>query len=160
MLLEKSSVDQHTGLLNKHYIDNYRTDMEAKRIVLLFMDIDDFKSINDIYGHLTGDAIIKSVADCIKDELCNCSKGIRFGGDEFVVIFENVQKDQVYETAERIRKRVNALDFSKLYGDLKVCVSIGLVEGTSSVKELIAEADKAMYNSKSRGKNRTTVFAH
>ncbi|WP_019849969.1 diguanylate cyclase [Desulfitobacterium sp. PCE1] len=163
MLMERTSIDQHTGLFNKQYfIDNYcmeETELTDRKLVLLFMDIDDFKSINDFHGHLVGDSILKSVAECIKDELSSNAKGIRFGGDEFVVIFENAEINEVYGAAERIRNRVYALDFSKHYGNLKISLSIGLVEGAAPVKELIVKADKAMYNSKSSGKNKTTIFS-
>ena len=163
MLIEKSSMDQLTGLYNKQYIDDAfgAVDPESseRKLVLLFIDVDNFKSINDLYGHIVGDIVLKSVAVCIKDCIGSNARAVRFGGDEFVIIFENAAAADVFDTAENIRKKANDLDFSQCDENLQISLSIGLAEGMPPVNVLIAKADMAMYRSKNGEKNKTTVYS-
>jgi diguanylate cyclase (GGDEF) domain len=162
MLIKKSLIDQLTGLYNKQYLydsyykyDQFEADF---KIILMFIDVDGFKLINDLHGHLVGDKILKTVANCIRDNINSNAKAFRFGGDEFIVIFENTKTDDAYMIAERIRSRASALEFTQHDIDLKLSLSIGLVEGNPPIKDLIVKADMAMYDSKIGGKNRTTIF--
>ncbi|MBP1736493.1 MAG: diguanylate cyclase protein [Oscillospiraceae bacterium] len=164
MLIEKSVMDQLTGLYSKQYfMDNYYTIGQAEpngmMFTLLFIDLDDFKSINDLYGHYAGDEVLKAVARCIKEKIGSGAKAVRFGGDEYVVILENTDMDKAYQLAEAIRISVDHYDFSQ-YGDhLSASLSIGIVEGTAPVQDLVVSADIAMYRSKHNGKNRVTIFS-
>ncbi|BAE85449.1 sensor domain-containing diguanylate cyclase [Desulfitobacterium hafniense] len=157
LLMKRSSIDPQTGFFNKQYMLDYdkAESPELGNTALLFIDIDNFKSINDLYGHLAGDSILKSVAECIRCSIGSEAQVIRFGGDEFVVIFANPGKDEAYLAAEAIRTKVNALNLPEHYGDLTLSLSIGLAEGRVPVRELITQADEAMYSAKSQGKNRT-----
>jgi len=161
ILIERSSIDLLTGLYNKQYIlSDYFSDKSAikgGKLALLFIDIDDFKNINDVYGHLAGDIVLKTVADCIKAYIDLNAKAARFGGDEFLVIFDHGDGEAAYRTAETIRMKASELELAGC-GSQKLTLSIGVVEGTASMIEVIAMADRAMYESKSAGKNRTTVF--
>lgn len=161
MLIEKSTVDQLTGLYNKRYFSDAYSDGNSlgENAVVMFLDVDSFKSINDLYGHTIGDLVLKSVAVCIKDTNHTGAQAVRFGGDEFVVVFKNTTASEVYKTAEIIRKKVNELDFSQCDENLKISLSIGIAGGAYPIKDLTIKADMAMYSSKSGGKNRTTVFA-
>lgn len=163
LLMEKSYLDQLTGLYNKQYfLDHYHTDGQERsgvKSTLLFIDIDDFKSVNDRYGHVAGDKVLKALADCIKSNL-NCdARAVRFGGDEFVVILENVSQEEAYRVAEQIRTNACSLDFPQYGGEVALSLSIGLIEGFAPVKDLVVKADMAMYSSKSSGKNKTTIFS-
>lgn len=162
MLIEKSSVDSLTGLHNKQYfVDKYYgqpRQQGGRRLSLLFIDVDDFKAINDQYGHLTGDAVLKSLAQCFQGILRTDTDVIRFGGDEFIVVLENTTVEDAYNVAERIRTRANGLEISTHNQHLTVSLSIGLIEGAAPVNDLLMKADMAMYRSKSKGKNTTTVF--
>jgi diguanylate cyclase (GGDEF)-like protein len=161
ILIEKSSTDLLTGLYNKQYlIDNYYGDaMGGKIFSLLFIDIDNFKSVNDIYGHIAGDKVLQSLALCISGNIGDAAKAFRFGGDEFLVILEDVESSEAYRVSESIRKSANTLVFSQFDAGLKLSLSIGLVQGSAPAKDLILKADMAMYISKSEGKNRTTIFS-
>ncbi len=160
ILLQKSSIDQLTGLYNKQYcIDAYGKEFletSDTLLTILFIDVDDFKSINDIYGHIFGDLVLKSIAVCIKDIIGGNALVARFGGDEFLIILQKNEINEIFAMAEEIRRKVDEIDFSD--ENLKITLSIGIAEGHPPIKELIMKADTAMYNSKSSGKNRTTVF--
>ena len=120
--------------------------------------MDDFKQINEQYGHLIGDKVLRSLAVCIKSVIRTGSEAIRFGGDEFIVILENTTADEALPVAERIRASVAELSFADCPPEMRITVSIGLIEGAAPMNDLIAKADMAMYGSKSKGKNRTTLF--
>jgi len=162
MLIEKSSIDQLTGLHNKQYYTDYyinKKEWVGVRLAILFIDIDGFKSINDLYGHMVGDEVLKNLANCIKNNISSKMKAIRFGGDEFVIILEETSKTEAYLFAEKLRIMASNLDFSKYIEDIKISLSIGLAEGSISIHDLIVKADMAMYESKSKGKNKVTIFS-
>ncbi|MDD4311446.1 MAG: diguanylate cyclase [Eubacteriales bacterium] len=159
-LLEKSNIDQLTGLYNKQYLHEgaLANDENAGPNALIFIDVDDFKSINDHYGHLIGDEVLSKLAGCIKRNVRVTNVSVRFGGDEFVIILENTSAEDAFLVAERIRTYVNALEFSAGETVFHITLSIGLIEGTAPLNELLEKADRAMYTSKSEGKNKTTFF--
>ena len=159
-LLEKSSIDQLTGLYNKQYLrEKYaNVDRCPLRTALLFIDVDDFKTINDSYGHLAGDEVLRSLAMCIKGNVRGENDAVRFGGDEFVVILENTGAEEAYLVAERIRFCAGELEFSGGDALFHITLSIGLIEGAAPLNELLEKADRAMYASKNKGKNKTTLF--
>ena len=159
-LLEKSNIDQLTGLFTKQYLNEkyIQCDQCALRTALLFIDVDDFKIINDSYGHLVGDEVLRELALCIKTNVRGSNDAARFGGDEFVVILENTGAEEAYSVAERIRSCANELEFSGGESVFHITLSIGLIEGAAPLNELLEKADHAMYASKNKGKNKTTIF--
>lgn len=160
-LLEMSNTDQLTGLYNKQYLrEKYQMHrMDGSHTALLFIDVDDFKIINDTFGHLIGDEVLRELAACIKRNVRVANDAIRFGGDEFVVILENTEAEEAFLVAERIRSCANALEFSGGETVFHITLSIGLIEGTAPLAELLEKADRAMYASKNHGKNKTTLFS-
>ena len=159
-LLEKSTIDQLTGLYNKQFLrEKYlESNTSAVRTALLFIDVDDFKTINDTFGHLVGDEVLRELAACIKNNVRIANDAIRFGGDEFVIILENIAVDEAYRIAERVRSCAGELEFSGGESVFHITLSIGLIEGAAPLELLLEKADRAMYASKNKGKNRTTVF--
>lgn len=160
-LIEMSNVDQLTGLYNKQYLREKYSEQSAgaqTEKALLFIDVDDFKSINDTYGHLLGDEVLCALAACIKENIRVSNDAIRFGGDEFVIVLEQTVAEDAYLVAERIRACANALTFTAGEQSFHITLSIGLIEGSAPLNELIEKADRAMYSSKNRGKNKTTRF--
>lgn len=160
-LLEKSTIDSLTGLLNKQYFfEKYgdHTEQSPRRKSLLFLDVDNFKMINDQYGHLVGDVVLRDLAACIKGAVRSANEMIRFGGDEFVIVLDDTGSEDAYLVAERIRNCAGALSFSGGGTTFHITLSIGVVEGDEPVNELIEKADRAMYRSKNKGKNSTTRF--
>ena len=102
--------------------------------------------------------MLKQLAQCVRDILRANTDIIRFGGDEFIVILEDTRVEDAYVVAERIRHCARDVDLSCIAPELKVSLSIGLIEGTAPVNDLLMKADMAMYRSKSKGKNATTIF--
>lgn len=159
-LLEKSNIDQLTGLYNKQFLrEKYLlSNVSATRTALLFIDVDDFKVINDTYGHLVGDEVLRELAACIKNNVRIANDAIRFGGDEFVIVLENIGVDEAYHIAERVRSCAGELAFAGGESVFHITLSIGLIEGAAPLDALLEKADQAMYASKNKGKNKTTVF--
>ncbi len=128
--------------------------------VSLMIDIDKFKSINDTYGHFSGDAVIRHVATLIKNMIRAEDIVCRFGGEEFIVFLYDQDRASGVEVAERMREAIAADPVSPQHHRISVTVSIGgsLKDRLSDVDEAIQRADDALYRAKSGGRNRT-VFA-
>ncbi|HEU4641006.1 MAG TPA: diguanylate cyclase [Gemmatimonadaceae bacterium] len=132
----------------------------ALQLSLLMVDLDHFKAINDTYGHVVGDEVLRSVARTLQREARAVDVVARYGGEEFVVILPETPEEGAVSLAERIRARVgDALPISAgEYGWLNVTVSIGVATIPSprvnSPEELIALADEALYRAKAQGRNR------
>jgi diguanylate cyclase (GGDEF)-like protein/PAS domain S-box-containing protein len=125
----------------------------------LMADIDFFKSINDQYGHATGDEVIKSVADILKSNTRDVDLVGRYGGEEFCTVIVNLSPARTAAVAERIRK---AVENSSCAG-VKVTISMGvafLYNGAGNPEELINQADKALYAAKKSGRNRVVYWGH
>jgi len=128
---------------------------------LIFLDIDHFKSINDTYGHDAGDAVLRSVAQNIKETVRSSDGVYRFGGEEFVIMFSNVGQGGAENLAERLRQAV-AAQAHRIEGEaLRVTVSLGvaMLNPGESPSALMNRADQAMYKAKRSGRNRVEVAA-
>ena len=160
--------DELTGL------NNYRSLMEklseyfnlAKRQDMDFslgmIDIDHFKAVNDTYGHLTGNEVLKRLAGIMKESFRSTDVVGRYGGEEFVVGMIQVGPDEALEAFERLRKRVEDYPWNEVHEDLKITVSVGVtsrsLKSYRTVMEMIEDADSAMYVSKNTGRNRVTLY--
>lgn len=128
----------------------------------LMIDIDNFKSFNDKYGHLVGDVILKAVAEIIKSNCREIDLIGRFGGEEFMVILPMTTKDGALFAAERIRKSVESTSIRAFDEFINITVSIGVANfrnDANVAQELIDKADWALYRSKRTGKNKVSVYA-
>ncbi|MDI6686835.1 MAG: GGDEF domain-containing protein [Desulfobacterales bacterium] len=167
-LKKVSFIDSATGIHNKKYLQ-IRLGEEFARarrygfpLSSIFIDLDDFKSINDIYGHIIGDRLLKEIASVLEG-LCRSEDVlVRFGGEEFVILMSDTGGLEAVMLAERIRKKIE--DHLFFCGDIEISVSISLgvstlnygdFEYVSDPEELICMADKAMYVVKRNGKNNT-----
>ncbi|MEK6744445.1 MAG: sensor domain-containing diguanylate cyclase [Nitrospirota bacterium] len=134
----------------------------GEKMTLLMIDIDNFKKINDSYGHPAGDAILREVSKCILSSIREPDLGFRYGGEEFAVILPASDIPAGKVVAERMRSLIEHYPFKVDQHVLKVTVSIGVASwpaSAESIKELIAEADKALYEAKHGGKNQIVVRA-
>jgi diguanylate cyclase (GGDEF)-like protein len=122
------------------------------------LDIDDFKAVNDTYGHQQGDAVLRQVARVLRENSRDADSPARYGGEELSLILPHTDLEGAHAIAERTRVAVEGLRVARVDagGVLRVTASIGVTASTSGDKdELIAEADAALYEAKHRGKNCT-----
>ena len=125
---------------------------------LIMLDLDDFKSVNDSFGHQQGDAVLKAVARALRENCRDADAPVRYGGDELAVILPHTPLEGASVIAERVRSAIERLEIPRLDGEgsLRVTASIGVSAATGGDKdELITEADQALYSAKRGGKNRT-----
>lgn len=151
--------DELTGLLNKRFILNIESILDGK-ISLGFFDIDNFKHINDVYGHFAGDKIIQETSELIKN---HCRKGdypLRFGGDEFIIISKSKNVSELCEATETLRKYIESRPFIVSNKSILVTLSFGIAEGEVTENDSVLQnADFALYCSKEKGKNCSTIYA-
>lgn len=163
-----ASRDSLTGIYNRRFIseklpaDIINAALSYDNIAVIMADIDLFKLVNDTYGHLAGDYVLKTFAEILSRNLKRKSDWVaRYGGEEFIVIIPGAEKEFVIETAERMR---NDLENTQMeYEGLKfrVTASFGIchIQSSDEVKaeSIIACADKKLYEAKNNGRNRTEV---
>jgi len=159
--------DELTGLFNHRRFQEVM-DVEVERarrygqeMGLIMLDIDNFKRVNDTYGHMQGDEVLRAVARVLHQSAREIDEPARYGGEEMAVALPQTDLDGAYNFAERVRKLIEELELPLLDGEgvLKVTASFGaasLVSSPQSDKEgLVAAADAALYRAKRSGKNRT-----
>ncbi|NCB01759.1 MAG: sensor domain-containing diguanylate cyclase [Spirochaetia bacterium] len=163
--LQEGAIQDHlTGLFNRRYLDatviNIIKQKGSKDLYfgVVMCDVDNFKRYNDTYGHSTGDIILQRVAKVLLEETRLHDIVCRYGGDEFVVITTNSDKEHVYKTASHLSKRIHNMDFTEL-GDSFPAVSLSMgiaiypFNGTT-YEELLDCADQNLNKAKKSGKNR------
>jgi diguanylate cyclase (GGDEF)-like protein/PAS domain S-box-containing protein len=125
---------------------------------IAFLDIDDFKQVNDTYGHETGDQVIKNMAETIQNSFRKHDSLGRWGGEEFIIVFSEVNTHGLMIAAEKMRKLIAASHLRLEEEDLKFTVSIGatIINESDTVESIITRADQLMYSSKKNGKNIVT----
>jgi diguanylate cyclase (GGDEF)-like protein len=156
--------DELTGLANhRRFQELLALEMEQVRryhhpVGLIMVDIDNFKSVNDTYGHQQGDIVLRRVARVLADTSREADFPARYGGEELALILPHTDMQGSFAIAERIRTAIESMRITRVDGDgvLKVTASLGVAALTDGNKEgLIAEADAALYEAKRRGKNQT-----
>ncbi|AGJ02140.1 Regulatory component of sensory transduction system [Rickettsia prowazekii str. Breinl] len=156
--------DGLTGLFNRRYFDIHLKQMIEKankeniKLYLLMCDIDNFKHVNDTYGHQAGDKVLTTVSRILKNTLRVTDLIARFGGEEFTILLTDIDISKAIETAERVRVKIEYMDFY-IEGQIepfKKTISIGVTEykKEESIESFIKRADKAMYEAKTTGKNK------
>ena len=159
--------DQLTKLYNRRYLDtrlpaDLRAASDRKQpISVVFLDVDDFKHINDTYGHATGDLVLQATARALESAVrSDYDWAARFGGDEFVACLGDADSAAARRIAERILAAVAAASVPFGEETIRFTVSLGIetMQGTErTAEELLQAADRSMYSSKQRGKNRITA---
>ncbi len=171
IIKHKSHTDAITRLWNHGFFQDKLTQEIEKAnkthqtVSLIMIDIDNFKELNDIYGHQNGDIVLKEIANILRDSSRDGDYVCRYGGEEFSVILTQTNKDQGFIIAERIRQKIEEYCFPKFSSEeqLKVTVSIGLAafpEDAQTKESLVSQSDKAMYCAKFSGKNQTCTAEH
>lgn len=162
-----ANLDELTGLYNRKYFNDVlsREFSSCRRsnepLSLMMFDIDHFKKINDTYGHLGGDLVLKNIGIILHKNLRLENVACRYGGEEFGVILRGVRGSGAAPIAERVRKAVESEVFTFKDQVIKVTISIGIatLEGTNfdTSEDLIHRADEHLYEAKETGRNRTVV---
>jgi diguanylate cyclase (GGDEF)-like protein len=165
-LRHQATHDSLTGLWNRRMVleqlgqELRRAARHGRPIAVAMADLDNFKEINDRYGHAVGDAALVGAAECMRSALRDYDFLARFGGEEFLVILPECQPGQALEIAERVRAAVEAKPVRAHDLALRVTTSIGVGCGITTGEEaqaLIQTADEAMYRAKAGGRNRVEL---
>jgi diguanylate cyclase (GGDEF)-like protein len=164
-LLEASIRDELTGLHNRRYLmSRLNEEFERARrhgtaLGLLMIDVDHFKVVNDNFGHLVGDEVLRSIAQTLAGMLREYDVGGRYGGEEFAVLLVETTPADMVKLAERIREKIEQLaDHGNTTG-IHVTISIGLavLNDDDTTETLLQRADMALYQAKEAGRNRTVL---
>jgi len=158
-----SVTDGLTDLLNRRYLEE-RLAEEIKRsnrygypMSFMMIDVDNFKSYNDAFGHAAGDQALKMVADCFRETLRSADIAARYGGEEFSILLPQTTLIEAETIAERLREHIEVTEFPHR----QVTVSIGIAGcclELNSAHELIVAADNALYEAKRKGRNNVQVY--
>lgn len=166
-LHQQATHDSLTGLLNRAAVlgelekEIQRCKRQKKNFCAAIMDIDHFKEVNDTYGHLTGDEVLKAISDRILAVLRPYDILGRYGGEEFLIIMTDCDCDNITHQYERLRTALEGKPFETSKGTLSITASfgVGVVPAMSKIEmdSLIAAADNALYDAKNKGRNRVEV---
>lgn len=155
-----ANTDPLTGVSNRLALSEYLKIVESypqkfTQTCLMIIDIDRFKQVNDQYGHIVGDHVIVCIAEQLKQNIRSSDLIVRYGGDEFLILLEQVQFVDARLLAEKIRSAISLeeIDLSGSDEKLHVSVSIGFAIGAASWIELLEKADRSLLRAKARGRN-------
>ena len=165
-LIYKSNHDDLTGLINRREFER-RTEWLLATLrhgsnehTLCYLDLDQFKVVNDSYGHVAGDELLRQISSVIKASMRESDTLARLGGDEFGILLENTPVDDSYLIAKSIKELIQNYKFSWETHDIQISVSMGIVPvniSTNNLAELLSSADVACYMAKDKGRNRIQV---
>ena len=157
LLKLRAERDGLLGIYNRHtFIDlvNQSLSRNDREVCLIFFDLDDFKKINDSFGHIAGDYVLKEVCNCVGEKLSGQDLLGRIGGEEFAIFISEISPDDTLKTAEMLRSGIERHTFEYQEQPLHVTVSIGLAIGRGkSFNQLYQRADDMLYKAKDAGKN-------
>ena len=162
----QASHDSLTGLVNRREFERLldeavdRVEMRNESHILLFLDLDQFKIVNDTCGHPAGDELLKQISSILEMRLRKSDTLARLGGDEFGVLLLDCSTEKGIEIAEGLRKIVEAFRFGWDNKTFRIGTSIGLVEinETNDIKDIMRSADLACYEAKDQGRNRIHIY--
>jgi len=165
----KSLTDELTGLYNRRYFfERLKEEYERTKryseseFSVIMLDIDHFKRINDTYGHMAGDIVLKKLARIMKNSIRSTDIVARFGGEEFIFLLPQTPLKGGVVFAERLRKTVETCKFKALEYEIPVTISIGVSSYNNqlpyTVDDIIKNTDEALYQAKEKGRNRVCVY--
>lgn len=164
-LQKMATLDGLTEIYNRRYffelaeIELRRTRRYQKNLSLVMLDIDNFKRVNDEFGHSYGDKVLQKISQCMREEMRDLDLVGRYGGEEFIILLPETSLEDALEAAERLRKAIEGNSEINPQGQSIVTVSLGVagLEGdTRTFDDLIQQADKALYRAKQAGKNQVS----
>ncbi len=162
LLIKYAQVDPLTELWNRRALmerlarEWSRVQRHGGKFSLIMADLDDFKHINDNYGHAVGDTLLQEVARAVRGECRKIDFPARYGGEEFTVLVPQQSQDSAANLAERCRNQIEKIDIDLHGKDIQISASFGVADTDDvfSSEELLKKADKALYKAKRKGKNR------
>ena len=160
-LKEMATRDPLTGLKNRHFFDMYmsheveRVRRSRESIAVLMIDINDFKFINDVHGHIAGDRVLKECAEVLSGAIRGADALFRFGGDEFLVVMSGTDDKGANILINRITEKLDEWNYRKTEYNIKISLSIGygILDSDMTAMDVIELADKMMYEKKDLHKN-------
>lgn len=160
-----STLDKLTGAYTRKYFETEiskiinESKYEQKSFGLIMVDLDNFKLVNDTYGHRVGDEVLSVIGRFIRRNIRKTDIVARYGGEEFVIILKNVEEEQAYRIGEKIRVGIEKLYITAIEKNITVSMGLSMFPKHSQFKEeLIIKADQALYIAKDKGKNRVEVW--
>lgn len=167
-MADMSVRDDLTGLFNRRYMNELlerefsRAQRYGNDLACLLIDMDFFKQINDSYGHIFGDVVLKQFSEMLMENVRETDVCFRYGGEEFLVLLPNTDLEGACNTAEKLRSAVEKFTFSDEKMAANATISIGGVSfkthHPADVRSMLAYADKALYRAKAEGRNRVMVY--
>jgi diguanylate cyclase (GGDEF)-like protein len=161
-LAQAAAIDPLTGLFNRRYFHQRlaeeleRAQRHGMAVALAMIDLDGFKQVNDVLGHLLGDAVIREVANMLRGAVRVFDICVRFGGDEFVIVMPEASSGDAHRIADRIRARIATQAFGGALA-VRLTASVGVaVARSDSPGDLVALADRALYDAKRQGGDRVS----
>jgi diguanylate cyclase (GGDEF)-like protein len=157
--------DALTGLANRRTLNEAfqreiaRAERQADNLSLIMADLDRFKSINDEYGHITGDQVLAGAATVFGSQLRSYDLAARYGGEEFVLLLPGTTTDGAMTVAERIRKEVEEIKIPACPRQITISLGVASWFGGETAEALVARADTALYEAKTTGRNRVVAAA-
>jgi diguanylate cyclase (GGDEF)-like protein len=164
----QSTIDHLTGIYNRRYFmdrlreEIERTERNGTAFAVAFIDVDNFKRINDEHGHLSGDEILRQLTHTCAKQVRDVDTLARIGGEEFALLLPQTTPDEAAHLVERLRASVAGTKAKVDDGWLDITVSIGLTSssrGAQDVNGILRRADEALYAAKRQGKNRLVALA-
>ena len=156
-----ANTDMLTGVSNRLALDEYIKYVEKKpekfnQTGLIIFDIDDFKQVNDTFGHIVGDEVIRLVAEKLQFNVRTSDLIVRYGGDEFLVLIEQADFQDAWVVANKILKEIGSseLYIAEINQNIQISVSAGVAVGAASWMALLEKADKSLFQAKENGKNK------
>jgi len=166
-LLEQAVRDALTGLFNRRYLEEAlereiaRARRAGKSLGMIILDIDNFKKINDEYGHLAGDMVLKELGDLLVANSRAYDIVCRFGGEEFIIVMPGIDRTAACERAESLRVSFETLEIKYEANTIRATISLGVTvfpdDGPTGV-EMLSRADRALYQAKHTGRNRVVSY--
>ncbi len=162
ILTQMSTIDNLTGLYNRFYIketfeyEKRQANRYETELSIVMIDVDDFKSVNDTYGHNEGDYFLKTISEELKKVFRDTDVVGRWGGEEFLVLLPKTTIDDAYVIAERLRKQIESKLFPHI-GSKTASFGITKLHENDTLDIAIGRADKALYYAKENGRNQVKI---
>ena len=158
-LIKLASEDYLTGAGNRRSLSNHLENLHAvlknhdKTASIMLIDLDHFKNVNDMYGHIKGDDVLVTISNNLRTFCNECSKLFRFGGEEFLLVCQNVDIDFAFDKAEELREYIKR---QNIVEGIELTISIGVAEyiKEESISDWIHRVDLALYQAKNEGRDR------